>query len=138
MEHYDVIVIGSGAGDGTVAHALAPTGKRVLILERGGYLPREIENWSSKAVWGDGRYHNSGQWLDATTGEEFAPKQHNYVGGNTKFYGSDRSYPTATPCAASQAARASGVVGSKSGLMRRVDLAQVVQSCSGEGRPQNQ
>ena len=59
----------------------------MLILERGGYLPREIETWSSKAVWGDGRYHNSGQWLDASTGEEFAPKQHYYVGGNTKFYG---------------------------------------------------
>jgi choline dehydrogenase-like flavoprotein len=87
MEHYDVIVIGSGAGGGTVAHALAPTGKRVLLLERGGYLPREIENWSSKAVWGDGRYHNSGLWRDEATGEEFAPKQHYYVGGNTKFYG---------------------------------------------------
>jgi hypothetical protein len=87
MEHYDVIVIGSGAGGGTVAHALAPTGKRVLILERGGYLPRELENWSSKAVWGDGRYHNSGTWRDEATGEDFAPKQHYYVGGNTKFYG---------------------------------------------------
>ena len=87
MEHYDVIMIGSGAGGGTVAHALAPTGKRVLLLERGDYLPREIENWSSKAVWGDGRYDNSGLWRDEATGEEFAPKQHYYVGGNTKFYG---------------------------------------------------
>ena len=48
--HYDVIVVGSGAGGGTVAHALAPTGARVLLLERGGYLPREIENWDPKSI----------------------------------------------------------------------------------------
>jgi choline dehydrogenase-like flavoprotein len=85
--HYDVIIIGSGAGGGTVAHQLAPTGKRILILERGAYLRRELENWSSKAVWGDLRYRNSGTWLDGTTGKAFTPKQHYYVGGNTKFYG---------------------------------------------------
>ena len=50
-DHYDVIVIGSGAGGGTLAHALAPTGKRVLLLERGDFMPREMENWDSKAVW---------------------------------------------------------------------------------------
>ena len=37
-EHYDVIIIGTGAGGGTMAHKLAPSGKRILILERGGYL----------------------------------------------------------------------------------------------------
>ena len=41
MNDYDVIIIGSGAGGGTLAHKLAPSGKRILILERGGYLPRE-------------------------------------------------------------------------------------------------
>ena len=41
MEHYDVIIIGTGAGGGTLAHRLAPSGKRILLLERGGYLPRE-------------------------------------------------------------------------------------------------
>jgi choline dehydrogenase-like flavoprotein len=41
MEHYDVIIIGTGAGGGTLAHKLAPSGKRILLLERGGYLPRE-------------------------------------------------------------------------------------------------
>jgi choline dehydrogenase-like flavoprotein len=44
-DEYDVIIIGSGAGGGTLAHRLAPSGKRVLILERGDWLPREIENW---------------------------------------------------------------------------------------------
>ena len=86
-DHYDVIVIGSGAGGGTLTHALAPTGKRILLLERGGFLPREPQNWDSKSVWVDLRYHNSGTWTDADTGEEFAPKQNYYVGGNTKVYG---------------------------------------------------
>jgi choline dehydrogenase-like flavoprotein len=86
-EHYDVIVIGSGAGGGTLAHALAPTGKRVLLLERGGFLPREPENWSPAAVWTQGRYHNSGKWTDDANGRQFSPKQNYYVGGNTKFYG---------------------------------------------------
>jgi choline dehydrogenase-like flavoprotein len=86
-DHYDVIVIGSGAGGGTLTHALAPTGKRILLLERGDFLPREIDNWSPKAIWADGKYHNSGEWTDADTGEKFAPKQNYYVGGNTKFYG---------------------------------------------------
>jgi choline dehydrogenase-like flavoprotein len=86
-DHYDVIVIGSGAGGGTVTRALAPTGKRVLLLERGDWMPREPENWDSKAVWIDKRYANSGKWTDAATGKQFTPKQHYYVGGNTKVYG---------------------------------------------------
>ena len=86
-DHYDVIVIGSGAGGGTLTHALAPTGARILLLERGDWLPREIENWSPAAVWADGHYHNSGEWTDANAGKSFKPKQHYYVGGNTKMYG---------------------------------------------------
>jgi choline dehydrogenase-like flavoprotein len=86
-DHYDVIVIGSGAGGGTLAHALAPTGKRILLIERGGFMPREPENWDSKAVWLDKRYANAGKWKDTATGKTFTPKQHYYVGGNTKVYG---------------------------------------------------
>jgi choline dehydrogenase-like flavoprotein len=86
-DHYDVIVIGSGAGGGTLTYALAPTGKRILLLERGDFLPREPQNWDSKSVWVDLRYHNSGNWTDAEIGEEFPPKQNYYVGGNTKVYG---------------------------------------------------
>ena len=86
-DHYDVIVIGSGAGGGTLTHALAPTGARVLLLERGDWLPREIENWSPAAVWAEGHYHNSGEWTDLNAGKRFKPKQHYYVGGNTKMYG---------------------------------------------------
>ena len=85
-ENYDVIVIGSGAGGGTLTYGLAPTGKRVLLLERGRWYPREPQNWDSRAVWGDLKYRNAGLWTD-NTGRMFNPKQHYYVGGNTKVYG---------------------------------------------------
>ncbi|MBI2688708.1 MAG: GMC family oxidoreductase [Acidobacteria bacterium] len=86
MNHYDVIIIGTGAGGGTLAHRLAPTGKRILLLERGGYLHREKENWSSKAVFIDGRYKAHEEWSDKE-GKPFHPGIHYYVGGNTKMYG---------------------------------------------------
>jgi choline dehydrogenase-like flavoprotein len=85
-EHYDVIIIGSGAGGGTLAYKLAPTGKRILVLERGGYLKRERENWDSKAIYLDGRYHAHEEWIDKD-GEPFRPGAHYFVGGNTKAYG---------------------------------------------------
>jgi choline dehydrogenase-like flavoprotein len=85
-EHYDVIIIGTGAGGGTLAHKLAPSGKKVLLLERGGYLPREQENWDSKEVFGKERYVTSDTWIDKN-GERFRPHAQYYVGGNTKFYG---------------------------------------------------
>ena len=50
-DHYDLIVIGSGPGGASLAHRLAPTGKRILMLERGGYLPRSRENWDAKTVF---------------------------------------------------------------------------------------
>ena len=55
-EHYDVIIVGSGAGGGTLAHTLAPSGKRILLLERGDFLPREMDNWNPGAVFVDGKY----------------------------------------------------------------------------------
>ena len=85
--HYDVIVIGSGPGGGAVAQRLAPSGKRILILERGGYLKREIDNWSAKAVFGQGRYRAAETWFDSA-GKPFNPSLHHYVGGNSKMYGS--------------------------------------------------
>ncbi|NEA53302.1 GMC family oxidoreductase [Streptomyces sp. SID13666] len=85
-EHYDVIIIGTGAGGGTLAHRLAPTGKRILILERGGYLPRERDNWESTAVFVKGKYRAPEFWYDKH-GDTFPPEVNYYVGGNTKFYG---------------------------------------------------
>ncbi len=85
-EPYDVIVIGSGAGGGTLVHRLAPSGKRILLLERGDWLPREPQNWSASDVFVDGRYVSPETWYDAD-GKPFAPQVHYYVGGATKLYG---------------------------------------------------
>jgi choline dehydrogenase-like flavoprotein len=82
VEHYDVIIIGAGAGGGTLAHRLAPSGKRILLLERGGYLPRERANWDSKVVFGDERYVTTESWYDKR-GVAFRPHAHYVVGGNT-------------------------------------------------------
>lgn len=86
MDHYDLIIIGTGAGGGTLAWRLATTGKRILLLERGGYLPREPENWDSEEVFLKERYLSDEHWYDAS-GAPFKPHQHYWVGGNTKFYG---------------------------------------------------
>ncbi|MEL6928583.1 MAG: GMC family oxidoreductase [Cyanobacteria bacterium J06600_6] len=85
-EHYDLIIIGTGAGGGTVAHELAPTGKKILILERGEFLPQEKENWSPKEVYQDYRYYTEEKWRDRHN-ETLAPQTCYYVGGNTKVYG---------------------------------------------------
>lgn len=86
LDHYDVVIIRSGAGGGTLAWKLAPTGKRILLLERGPYLPRERDNWDTKAVFVSAKYHCTEEWLD-DEGNDFSPEQNYYVGGNTKFYG---------------------------------------------------
>ena len=83
---YDVIVIGSGAGGGTLVHTLAPSGKRILLLERGDYVRRENENWDSRAVNVNGRYQTKEIWKDPD-GRDLHPHTNYAVGGNTKFYG---------------------------------------------------
>ena len=85
-DRYDVIIIGSGAGGGTLALRLARTGKKILILERGGYLKREPDNWNAKAVFVDARYQAKETWYDSE-GHSFHPGLHYFVGGNTKVYG---------------------------------------------------
>ena len=85
-DHYDVIVIGSGAGGGTLVHHLAPSGKRILLLERGDWLTREPENWLAEAVFVDGRYITPDTWYYADL-TPFQPQVHYYVGGATKLYG---------------------------------------------------
>ncbi len=86
MERYDVAIIGTGAGGGTLAWALAPTGKKILLLERGEYVPREADNWSTRAVNLEGKYQTKETWRDHD-GEMLHPHTNYWVGGNTKFYG---------------------------------------------------
>ena len=85
-KHYDVIIIGTGAGGGTLAYHLAPSGKRILILERGDYVPREKANWDPQVVNVDAHYNTTETWLDKD-GKDLHPHTNYYVGGNTKFYG---------------------------------------------------
>jgi choline dehydrogenase-like flavoprotein len=86
LSHYDVIIIGTGAGGGTLAYKLAPSGKRVLLIERGGYVPRENDNWNPRAVNVETKYNTKENWHDKDGGE-LHPHTNYYVGGNTKFYG---------------------------------------------------
>jgi len=85
-ERYDVIIIGSGAGGGTLAHALAGSGKSILLLERGDFLSREMDNWDPRPVFVDGKYISKDTWFD-DTGKPFQPQVHYFVGGATKMYG---------------------------------------------------
>lgn len=83
---YDVIIIGTGAGGGTLAAHLAPSGKRILLLERGDFLPREPQNWDTAEVFVNNRYISQDTWTDGN-GKAFQPQIHYYVGGATKLYG---------------------------------------------------
>lgn len=84
--HYDVIVIGTGAGGGTLAYHLAPSGKNILLLERGDFLPREKGNWDPVEVYAKNRYVSKDTWYDAE-GKAFQPGSHYFVGGATKVFG---------------------------------------------------
>ncbi|MCC7010442.1 MAG: GMC family oxidoreductase [Acidobacteria bacterium] len=86
-DRFDVVIIGSGAGGGTMARALAGSSARVLVLERGGPVAQEPENWNPAAVWRDLRYRVSEQWVGGD-GSPFVPYTHYSVGGNTRFWGS--------------------------------------------------
>jgi len=84
--HFDIVIVGSGAGGASLAQRLAPTGKSILILERGEHLPREAENWDSRAVFIEHRYRTTDRWYDKN-GHPFTPNSYYWVGGNTTFYG---------------------------------------------------
>ena len=86
--HYDLCIIGAGVGGGALAQALAPTGKRILLLNRQGSLPREQENWDPKLLFAEGRYRADERWVDGTTGADLRPSMYYWLGGNTKVYGS--------------------------------------------------
>lgn len=84
--HYDIIIIGTGAGGGTLARKLAPSGKKILILERGDFVKREPDNWNSRAVNVEAKYNTKEVWYDGD-GKPLHPHTNYNVGGNTKFYG---------------------------------------------------
>jgi choline dehydrogenase-like flavoprotein len=85
-QHYDVLIVGTGAGGGTLAQKLAPSGKKILVLERGDYMPLEEQNISDVDIFQKERYHAPENWYDSD-GEPFVPQTNYAVGGNTKIYG---------------------------------------------------
>ena len=84
--HYDLVIIGTGMGGGVLAYALKDSGMKILLIERGDFLPQETENWSPEAVFDQKRYKPGETWYDET-GKPFSPGVHYFVGGNTKVYG---------------------------------------------------
>ena len=84
-QHYDVIIIGTGAGGGTLAHKLAPTGKKILLLERGELIYRESSELIDTEVFKKEQYHAPESWYDSA-GEPFYPQTYYAVGGNTKIW----------------------------------------------------
>ena len=84
--HFDVVIIGSGAGGGTLARTLAASGLKILVLERGDWLPQEPQNWDAEEVFQKNRYVSKDVWHDKH-GKPFQPGSHYFVGGATKMYG---------------------------------------------------
>jgi choline dehydrogenase-like flavoprotein len=84
--HYEVVIIGSGAGGGTLARCHSEAGKKVLVLERGDWLPREPQNWDPTEVFKNNRYVSVDPWKDRNN-KQFQPGSHYFVGGATKLYG---------------------------------------------------
>lgn len=85
-EQYDIIIIGTGAGGGTLLHTIKDSGKKILVLERGGFLPQEKANWETVEVFLKERYHTKERWKDKHN-KDFRPGTGYYVGGNTKVFG---------------------------------------------------
>ncbi len=83
---YDIIIIGTGAGGGTLLHILKESGKKILVLERGHFLPQEKANWETMEVFSKERYHTEERWKDKND-KDFRPGTGYWVGGNTKVYG---------------------------------------------------
>ena len=85
---YDLCIIGAGVGGGALAQALAPTGKKILLLNRQGPLPREKENWDAQKLFAENRYRTDECWVNGETGGDLRPGMYYWLGGNTKVYGS--------------------------------------------------
>jgi choline dehydrogenase-like flavoprotein len=83
---YDIVIVGSGPGGGTLAYSLKDVGARVLVIERGPFLAQEAQNWDARAVFSKKRYRTTEQWEDRN-GKPFRAGTYYYVGGNSKFYG---------------------------------------------------
>ncbi len=84
---YDVIVIGSGAGGGTLVHRLAAVRQADPPARARRLAPsRAAELACAEDVFVENRYVSPETWYDAD-GKAFQPQVHYFVGGATKLYG---------------------------------------------------
>ncbi len=86
MPSPDIVIIGAGMGGATMAHALAPSGAEILILDKGGQLPDRPENRDARAIFQRGFFRPEESWYDSD-GRPFNPGNYYCNGGNSKFYG---------------------------------------------------
>jgi len=86
MTDFDIVIVGTGIGGGTLAWGLRNSGARILLIERGDFLPQEPQNWSPEAVFSEQRYKSNEYW-ETVDGRHFKPGVHYCVGGNSKVYG---------------------------------------------------
>ncbi|HTR13746.1 MAG TPA: GMC family oxidoreductase, partial [Roseiarcus sp.] len=85
-ESVDIAIIGSGMGGATLAAGLAPTGARIVILERGERLTDSADARDARAIFQRGVFRPQEAWIDGA-GAEFNPGAYYYVGGASKLYG---------------------------------------------------
>lgn len=83
---FDAIIVGSGAGGSAAAYALVKAGKRVLMLEKGGFLPRDGSTQDVATVFVEQRFKAGEPWRDGRDKPLALDEFHN-VGGKTKWYG---------------------------------------------------
>lgn len=82
---YDVIIIGSGMGGGSLADALSDAGVKMLVLEAGGLtLPTHMTNlpgdWTRTA-----NHHKVGHFVNEP-GSDFLPGVHLSLGGRSVYW----------------------------------------------------
>jgi len=86
VQDADVIIIGSGMGGATMAAQLAPSGRKILIIERGDHLRPSANDRDDTAIFANGHFRPDETWVDGD-GQPFNPGNYYNVGGNSKFYG---------------------------------------------------
>jgi len=87
-DHYDAVIVGSGPGGAMTAQVLVDAGARVLVLERGDWVPRGPKNHLPEAVAMLSPSYSTAVCMDADTdgGRRDAGAFH-CVGGQSVYYG---------------------------------------------------